>query len=462
MKPQRSHKSCWTCKSRRRKCDRAHPTCRSCDQRGIVCEGYEVRLRWGSGIASRGAFTGAEKPVRESVVPKEKGRRRDRERCQRVLSGQLDGPSGSTARIQGLGRDEDDESVFGEFFSTGIDILCAVNDSACLLRQQLPGLCQKSEALYRICLALQVLITPSRSDQFFEYFDTALKRFRLELDQNAAELADGTFTAGLLLCTIGVMHGTPWTMHLQGLYNVLLVNGLAPTHQQPTPYQAHLLEVMGVMDLPTFTIGRQRPHFGIWRHYCRNRGEPDAVEIVSGLPKSLLDLLSCIDEEVTEEDFWDWPGMRGTLVQYQLWEAYRLAGALTVRFRYLLLPARVSSQYATRREQLQKLSPPTEVVVSRIVSHIDAICRASIGTEGQNSLVLNSVQYPVLIAGLQSEVINGDAELKSVIKTCLSMNVRRKESNRLLYAILEEWWRCEEPRSVHELAESRGAELGLF
>ncbi|KAH8435267.1 Zn(II)2Cys6 transcription factor domain-containing protein [Aspergillus melleus] len=80
---QRSHDGCWTCKARRRKCDRARPTCRACDERGIPCEGYEVRLRWGSGIASRGRFTGAGEPVVASVPLRAKGRRRDLSRDKR-------------------------------------------------------------------------------------------------------------------------------------------------------------------------------------------------------------------------------------------------------------------------------------------------------------------------------------------------------------------------------------------
>lgn len=75
---QRSHNGCWTCKAKRRKCDRARPTCHNCSQRGVPCEGYEVRLRWGAGIASRGRYTGAEEPVDTSVPFREKGRRRDR------------------------------------------------------------------------------------------------------------------------------------------------------------------------------------------------------------------------------------------------------------------------------------------------------------------------------------------------------------------------------------------------
>jgi Fungal Zn(2)-Cys(6) binuclear cluster domain. len=75
----RSRDGCWTCKARRRKCDNSRPTCRSCQQRGIRCEGYEVRLRWDTGIASRGRFTGAAIPIEESVPQRPKGRRRDRE-----------------------------------------------------------------------------------------------------------------------------------------------------------------------------------------------------------------------------------------------------------------------------------------------------------------------------------------------------------------------------------------------
>ncbi|CAI7563875.1 unnamed protein product [Penicillium glandicola] len=70
----RSFKGCWTCKRRRVQCDEGHPTCRKCSARGLTCEGYEIRLRWGAGIASRGKYSGAEKPVKESIPPRSKRR----------------------------------------------------------------------------------------------------------------------------------------------------------------------------------------------------------------------------------------------------------------------------------------------------------------------------------------------------------------------------------------------------
>lgn len=87
----RSHQGCWTCKRRRRRCDNTRPTCQSCVRRGVDCEGYEVRLKWGSGIASRGRYTGADKPLEESVPPRPKGRQRDliRERMKAEPQGQI-------------------------------------------------------------------------------------------------------------------------------------------------------------------------------------------------------------------------------------------------------------------------------------------------------------------------------------------------------------------------------------
>jgi len=100
----RSYQGCWTCKRRRRRCDNARPTCQSCERRGVKCEGYEVRLRWGSGIASRGRYTGADKPLEESVPPRLKGRARDLKRDGKgaKFEGQVQGSSILSVRYTAL------------------------------------------------------------------------------------------------------------------------------------------------------------------------------------------------------------------------------------------------------------------------------------------------------------------------------------------------------------------------
>lgn len=63
------------------------------------CEGYEVRLRWGSGVASRGRFTGADKPLERNVPRRPKGRRRDLSRERKRLEAQA-----QTQRDNGLSK----------------------------------------------------------------------------------------------------------------------------------------------------------------------------------------------------------------------------------------------------------------------------------------------------------------------------------------------------------------------
>lgn len=87
----RSFKGCWTCKKRRIQCDEIRPACQKCSARGLTCEGYEIRLRWGAGIASRGKYSGAEKPVKESIPPRSKRRWDMRDKGDRSSLGDGDG-----------------------------------------------------------------------------------------------------------------------------------------------------------------------------------------------------------------------------------------------------------------------------------------------------------------------------------------------------------------------------------
>ncbi|KAE8382454.1 hypothetical protein BDV26DRAFT_288490 [Aspergillus bertholletiae] len=479
----RSRDGCWTCKRIRRKCDRTRPTCSACSNRGVPCEGYEIRLRWGSGIASRGRFTGAEEPVESSIPPRVRGRRRDlsRERRRKRATGvttksEEESDRQLAERTAGVLSNEQDR-LFGEFLSSGINILHAtsVNDARNILQSRLPILCQESSALYAVCVALQASLTVDVKHRFYEYLDVALNLFRTELSSNGAYLQDGTFTAGLLLCSIGVMHAMPWTMHLHGMYGLLQAHGLYGPDQR-TEFRTHLLEVMGVMDLPTFTVGRSTS-LGFWRHHCCNRislphSITDEVEVASGLPRSLLDILSRIGHGATEEDFWNWPGSPGSLSQHQLWEAYRLSGMLTIRHGHLLLVPRPSGTLNRSTVQANEARngpltlPSTAVITCRIVSHLDALRRAFIATQGDGSLIYNAIKYPVFIAGLQADLLNTQPELKEVLRCCLSTYDNPFDFERdfeLLLEVLEEWWlRHHDMANAHELALTRGMEIGLL
>jgi hypothetical protein len=76
----RTRDGCWTCKLRHQKCDGARPRCANCQQIGRECGGFEVRLQWGNGVASRGRLAGASSPVQAEADirrPVRRGRQRD-------------------------------------------------------------------------------------------------------------------------------------------------------------------------------------------------------------------------------------------------------------------------------------------------------------------------------------------------------------------------------------------------
>ncbi|KAJ6044886.1 hypothetical protein N7499_007390 [Penicillium canescens] len=463
----RSYQGCWTCKRRRRRCDNARPTCQNCAERGVVCEGYEVRLRWGSGIASRGYFTGAAKPVKGSAPSRPRGRQRDlsRERKKRETEGLgiSSGSDGNRALEDSPTNDEqvvEDEVLFNKFMNDGINALHSTTARDSMLHDRLPQLCQESSALYSICIAFQLALTSFAMPRFCEYFDTALGTFRSELARSTT-LSDGTLTSGLLLCSIGLMHGLPWTMHLEGMHNILQSHGLNDTHRPSTPthFRIHLLEVMGVMDLASFSIGRQSPRIGIWRRYCQPAAPRYGIEPVSGIPRTLLDIFAGIGAEATEQTFWDWPGEPGSFLQCYLWEAHRLAGILALRRETRAsFPSQGDTSTSAWR-QPARCPADTTVLVTRIMASLDAMRLAFIERPTEDAFIKNATIFPMFVAGLEVSVLCRKPEWQQAIRKEFSQS----HQCQILLSLLEELWRKGDPAiDIHELARSKGLEMGLL
>ncbi|KAJ6140580.1 hypothetical protein N7470_010376 [Penicillium chermesinum] len=411
----RSHQGCWTCKRKRRRCDNAQPHCDNCVRRGIECEGYEVRLRWGSGIASRGRFAGADKPLEDSVPSRPKGRKRDlrkEKRPEKLVSHESHDlrderrpsrPNESSEGVyQGTGgpavpedsssqprRSKTDEALFSKFMNSGINVLHSTTAGDDLLQPRLPELCCESSALYTICLAFQLSLETVQSPQFFEYFDKSLREFRAELDRSTT-LPDGTLLAGLLLSSIGLMHGLPWTIHLEGMHNILQSHDLADQHYvaRSNSFRAHLFEVMGVMDLPHF--------------------------------RTLLDLYAGIGTSTTEQSLWDWPGEAGSFLQCYLWEAHRLAGILALRRgnRKRQQNSPTEPSIATWRQSRECPASET-VLVARILANLDALRLACMERPSEDKFIRNAILFPVFHAGLEVSVLSQNPKWKETIQNCL-------------------------------------------
>ncbi|GAB0144648.1 hypothetical protein EsHS_00005113 [Epichloe bromicola] len=495
----RFHDGCWTCKAKRFQCDRTRPHCLTCTQKGFTCEGYEMRLKWGAGIASRGRFAGASQPVETAIPPRPKGRHRDLVRDERRReAAKASTRSDVSARVDVVDAANQVTSSESENISSPPQLGCG-NPSQGPQHDPERGKTAKLPSPSPSPSPSSPPPSPSPSpsssagkippwiskqgQEEVRLFEESLITFRTELGKSVSQLRDGTFAAGLMLSTIGLSLGCAWTMHLHGIYSVVLTRGLQEPLKSHTPIRQHLIEVLGYLDLPGFAVGRQNPSIGVWRMHCREPGyicrppRLDSVEFVSGLPRSLLDLLSAIDAmEISEEDLWDWPGAPGSLTQCHLWEAYRLAGILSLRNPRLYTriqgnqPSSPSIDGSSQASSGSRRATPasTVVIVTRVIGHIDAITRAYLAPDAhKDSLLFNAIDYPLIVAGIEADVMSDKPELKEAIKSCFAV---REEAFKFpsrgaqLLSLMEEWWTCyaRDEITIDDLATSRGLELGLL
>ncbi|KAE8155084.1 hypothetical protein BDV25DRAFT_135128 [Aspergillus avenaceus] len=355
------------------------------------------------------------------IVPRKKGGRRDLSRERRQLLAQsvervgvLDDTEGAhcgllSKSITKPSDGDEQERLFQEFLSSGINVLhpTSVNDSRNLLGPMLPTLCRESKALYAVCVALQASLCAEMYSQFFEHFDTALTLLRNELSHSLPYLEDPTFTAGLFLS------GSRHALDNAPIWNAW---NTSDAREQPFvrtaaisyPFRGHGSHGSAYLYSGTDTI-------------TASHQDPD-IEVVSGLPRSLVDIFSMIGSSAaSERDFWYWPGSPGNLLQQQLWEPYRLAGMLAIRDGRLLhshldhtLAAVEGLQ--TRQQDIQPGSlPSTTAVVFRIVSNLAALCIALAGSDGPQTLVFNAIKYPAFVVGLEKDIINKDPGLKGTV-----------------------------------------------
>ena len=150
------------------------------------------------------------------------------------------------------------------------------------------------------------------------------------------------------------------------------------------------VEVMAIMDLPTFVRGRHTTTLGIWSRFREAQrrllgGKALGVEVVSGIPRSLLDIFATIEDESAEAAFLSWSGEVGEVPHCHLWDAYRLAGVLVGR-------------RLRRKQRGGKLrdppSPTVDVLLARLIAALDALCDTRLRPEYSHLLALNATLYP--------------------------------------------------------------------
>lgn len=356
------------------------------------------------------------------------------------------------------------------------------------VRSHLYHLAQQSEPLYNVFIAIHLYTSNPESPppQFEEYYDRSLRMFRDQLARYDGTLDEGLMSAGIFICTLNVS-GT--SVLDRGPYTELTVS--PPSHHQlfqANPWSVHLkhmlqvygfdvsggelsrfadlklqfpVEVMAIMDLPTFVRGRHTTTLGIWSRFREAQrallgGKALGVEVVSGIPRSLLDIFATIEDESAEAAFLSWPGEVGEVPHCHLWEAYRLAGVLVGR-------------RLRRKQRGGKLrdppSPTVDVLLARLIAALDALCDTRLRPEYSHLLALNATLYPCTAARQEIAAMRRRPDwvdqLRRILKLCepYGKTANAKTVDKMLEDALDSG---DDSFDIDDEARRRGVEISLL
>ncbi|KAK1985959.1 hypothetical protein LZ30DRAFT_706999 [Colletotrichum cereale] len=503
----RSRGGCPNCKRRKRKCDETRPACRACQARGIQCEGYNTMLKWTNGIASRGRFARAAVPdvaagssdSTPTTSPAYLATINDPQPrvgsssaslgVQSLLSIQLgSAPQSDTQRLQPsvsslisspAGNINDSkQQLFQRFISVGMNRLYTT-ESHGWLKTHFVEMAEKSQAFFNVCEAVQAYLEDGLSVSSMERVDHALQTFRSELENRHESFDASTVSAGLLLCSLCLLQARPWTIYLQlmaDLYHLQTnMSRLLPAADHDSTI-CHSIEVLSIMDMETMVIGRMTSSMGIWRRLREVQdswqgGRIGGVEVVSGMPRTFLDVLADIgngDAQETEARIWAWPGEIGLYAQCILWDCWRYTAVLHVR-RIERKKTKMKSSIETIQPEVatgkRTPFPPTEVVLCRLVASVYALYRAVELPTNQHLLVHNGLMYPLVIGSLEVPLLAAHPEWKEVFDDVRSLFLRNDSSRliKIVDEVLDEAWKeGTDTFDVEEVARIRGVEIAIF
>ncbi|KAK1477280.1 hypothetical protein CCUS01_05098 [Colletotrichum cuscutae] len=464
----RSRSGCLTCKRRHCKCDETKPECLQCLGQGIKCAGYNVVLRWDAGIASRRRYTGAPEPSKTlHIEPTETTRpmrRTSRKPSSGIVSsvelaipperdfrGNANVPQKPISVVHSPGP-EMPSTLSGAFQTSLQSPMSSVEGFSWA------GWTEQDRDLYERSTHLYVSSPDNPSSLFEEYYVRGLHLFRKQLENHDGSINVGVMYAGLFICTLNLFQGTPWSVHLELMMTVYGLGGsLHASALLDNPETHFPLELMAVMDIPTFVRGRSTTTLCLWQRLrqgkrSNNTEQDDGIEGVTSLPRSLLDIFSSIQTEASESAFISWPGDVGEIPQIHLWEAYRFAGILTGR--------------RLRKDPcLSSLALSTEVIVGRLVAAIDALCDTRNRPEYSHLLTSNSLLYPYVAARLEVAILrHRPSWMESLRRACGICQPYGKTANADNIArMLDEAWEVDDDDyDIDEQARRRNVEIALF
>ncbi|KAF5675081.1 hypothetical protein FCIRC_7554 [Fusarium circinatum] len=372
----------------------------------MTCEGYKTRLTWGSSDTASSAGGGIVlKPVRP---PRQKSKSlrdsRTRPVAESVDEEVVNLPDFSSipspddldllclqfeAFSEGLPDEEVSQRLMDSFTTIGWQTITGRAGHDTMFKSDILPLCQDSICLKHACLAYQASLDIDTSHMTPLYMQSALSNYLNDLENPSMLCQDVTLATGVLLCSINSLY--IWSPLLKGLHGVLQARDLLNDPQRP-PVANHLLEAVGLLDIPFFTLNRITPSLEIWKSYVQPH-KHSGIEQISGIPYSLMNLLANMDSTTIEQDLLQWPGELGDeFAQIHLWEAFRLAG---------ILHSRCLADHDQDQTTSSRVNISTEILRMKVFASIQAII--GIGTFNFRLSLARAILYPLFVAGILAE-----------------------------------------------------------
>ncbi|EXJ68698.1 uncharacterized protein A1O5_08492 [Cladophialophora psammophila CBS 110553] len=295
---------------------------------------------------------------------------------------------------------------------------------------------------------------PEGERRYDEYYAKSIESYRQDICDPIKMRQEPTLAAGLLLCYTTMGSRPSWTVHLNGAFSLLRSGGWLIN---PSGFASEVLTVLGIFDLPTHTIGRRTPSPCIWYNFCRfKRG----IESISGIPYTLLDLLSTIEDPDIEDQLWAWTYVEvSTLAQQRMWNATRLAGIISAR-----------EYQAQRGSNTAKLMHPhhttkgdisTGVLIQDILGTFEVI-----GNEASHEsydYVWNTLLFPLFIAASQARWLSEVQKtlIDKIWTKCFTYDGVMIKYYRAPLDLIHELWGGP-ARTAKQLAQARNVEISLF
>ncbi|KPI41935.1 uncharacterized protein AB675_5301 [Cyphellophora attinorum] len=323
-----------------------------------------------------------------------------------------------------------------------------------LLGTKVVPLSETSWLVARVCLAYQAYNTPSHRSRFSHYLGQALDLYKWRLQRGQIH-DDDMLVTGLLLCTVSISTLLLWTIHLSGLETMITERG--PTAMQHDSLTVWVVEGAGLLDLPGATLGRRNPCRRIWSRLVAPLAR-GGIEPVSGLPRSLLDIIAKLGEgQNVKPQLLDWtPDVKAEhSLQYPFWEAFRLT---------ILLAQHASREVSGSSDNVQ--SAETDSLVMRILSCVKMLRDT---TDDSFQIPLRDcVLWPLFTAALHTD--GGTSTRTLLTKEYQAfLDRRNKLVDRTAWSILQEVWARRDMNSTlhplelaNEFTYDMGIELHLY